>query len=167
MKFLVKLISLGILVFCTAAFWDSIAEELSAIWNIPTRIAVLHELKQIDTMIAYQLTDEHENEYKMIILQDFCRENLHSLGRDPSRDLWYNAYRIFFKNYLFEPSDKVYLRASDRDKYAIVSAGQDKKFLTSDDLTSKSGEIEAKYLQKQIQILLETTYDLISTETKY
>jgi hypothetical protein len=167
MKILVKLIAMGIFVFCIAAFWDSIAEEISALWNIPTRMSVLQELQQIDTMICYQLTDEHETGYKLFVLQDFCRENLKTLGRDPSRDLWYTAYRFFFKNYLFAPGDKVYLRNVDRDKFGIVSAGQDKKFLTEDDLISKSGtEIEAEYVKKQFDILLETNYD-IPSETKY
>jgi hypothetical protein len=168
MGILVKLIAIGILIFSIAAFWDSIAETISDLWAIPTRISVLHELKQIDMMIVYQLTDENENAYKLIILQDFCRENLKSLGRDPSRDMWFTSYRLFFKNYLFTPDYKVYLRSSDRDKYAVVSAGQDKKFYTSDDLISKSGsDIENQYLKKQIDILLETSYDAVSTETKY
>lgn len=167
MKILVKLIAIGMFFFSIAAFWDNIAEQISAVWNIPTRISVLHELNQIDIMIVYQLTDEHEGSYKLFVLQDFCRENLRSLGRDPARDLWYTAYRIFFRNYLFEAGDKVYLRSVDRDKFGIVSAGQDKKFLTSDDLISKSGsEIEAEYVKKQIDILLETNYD-IPAETKY
>ncbi|MCI0473240.1 MAG: hypothetical protein L0Y76_06635, partial [Ignavibacteria bacterium] len=63
MKILVKLIAIGVFLFSIAAFWDSIAEQISAVWNIPTRISVLHELQQIDTMVCYQLTDENESAY--------------------------------------------------------------------------------------------------------
>jgi len=103
---------------------------------IPQRIVAFQEVGQIHTLVLSHLTLASKD-YVEIVLQQFCRENITGKGRDPATDPWGNPYRIWCNRYLFPSTFGVRLGENDRDKFLIVSGGEDGQFNNRGDIKSR------------------------------
>ena len=147
--FLAKTAAIGILGYCALNSAGHAKDQIENVTSLPKRVITLHELKQIHRLLQYDLVDASS---RSIELSKFCAEELTAHGRDPGKDYWGTPYRLFYRGSLYDENSSVILSYSDADHMVVVSAAQDKKFQTKDDLTSKSSaDEEVQELQKQIE----------------
>ena len=147
--FLAKLTAIGVLGACVMHSSGNVSEQVENIASLPKRVMTVSELKQIHRLIQYELAGGSSVTIEM---QDFCRKNLSASGRDPGKDYWETPYRLFFRSSIYNENSSAALSADDADNYMVVSAGQDKKFLTKNDLSSKTGtDPLVRELTEQIQ----------------
>lgn len=131
-----KIVSLLLIMWCIRSSLNALQVNLRQILAIPQRIVAFQEVGQIHTLILSHLTSKTQD-YTEIVLQTFCRENITGKGRDPSTDPWGNPYRIWCNRYLFPSTFAVRLGDNDRDKFLIVSAGEDGEFNNRGDIKSR------------------------------
>lgn len=146
-----KVMTIGIVGYCCMSSVQSGAGQVEKIANLPKRVMTGFELKQIHRLIQYDLVDGSS---RSIALATFCREELTASGRDPGTDYWKTAYRLYFNGSLHHEESPVTLSYEKADRYVVMSAGMDKKYLTQDDLTSKSNtDAEVQELMKDIEAM--------------
>lgn len=146
---LAKLMSIGLVGYCCVNSIQKSSEPIEKIINLPRRMMTIFELKQIHRLIQYDLVDGSD---RVIVLSKFCQEELTARGRDPGTDYWKTPYRLYFESRLYHEDASATLSYNDAEKYIVVSAGIDKKYMSMDDLTSKSdADEEVRELTEKIE----------------
>lgn len=148
-----KIVALLVLGYIIVNGWGNAARQAEGLLNLPKRMMTMHELKQLDRLIAYALVgNESRNAADLnTTMRAFCAQEVTGAGRNAAEDYWHKPYRMFCHGHLHDDDESFRLRPGERDKFVVVSAGGDKKFLTDDDLTSRqSTHAEVQRLQELI-----------------
>ena len=151
-----KIAAVCTVAYCSLSGMDNFKDQIRQFTNLPKRVMTAHELKQIHRLIHYDLVD---GSGRAIRLSEFCKAELTAAGRDPGKDYWETPYRLYFKSILYSENSTVTLNYHDADRFVVVSAGVDQRFLSRDDITSRSDtdedvqelvrQIEAKVKQEE------------------
>ncbi|OGH59260.1 MAG: hypothetical protein A3G34_02975 [Candidatus Lindowbacteria bacterium RIFCSPLOWO2_12_FULL_62_27] len=143
-----KVLSVAIIGYCAADSLKSAEKVVDSMAALPKRVMTTFELKQIHRLIRYELVGSSSASIRM---DEFCRSNLSASGRDPGQDYWQTPYRLYMNGRLHHEGSGVSISEYDADKYVVVSAAQDKAFMSEDDLTSEGNtDADVQELRKQI-----------------